>query len=132
MDTTIPEDRTKYTERRRNRPSQPDPTPGATAPDGPAATQSEQPVPAATLDSKLQRTINIAVATLGLLLTAPLLVVIAIAIKLTSPGPVLYRQARIGMDRRSARRDEGGDEYEKKRVRDLGGAAGSGTGTGSR
>jgi len=122
MDTTIPEDRTRYSDRRRNRPSKPDVIPGANARDGAAAPQSEQPAPVATADGKLQRAINIAVATLGLLLTAPLLVVIAIAIKLTSPGPVLYRQARIGMDRRSGSREEGGDEYEKKRVRDLGGA----------
>jgi len=96
--------------------------PGARALDGPVATQSEPTVPAATADSRIQRAINIAVATLGLFLTAPLLVVIAIAIKLTSPGPVFYRQARIGMDRRSGPREQGGEDYDKKRVRDLGGA----------
>ncbi|TFH67089.1 MAG: sugar transferase [Gemmatimonadales bacterium] len=122
MDTTVPEDRTRYSDRRRNRPSKPDVIPGASAPDGAAATQSEQPEPAATADSKLQRAINTTIAVLGLLLTAPLLLILAIAIKLSSPGPVFYRQARIGMDRRGGRREEGGDEYEKKRVRDLGGA----------
>jgi exopolysaccharide biosynthesis polyprenyl glycosylphosphotransferase len=34
----------------------------------------------------------------GLLLLSPLLVAVAIAVKLTSPGPVLFRQKRIGKD----------------------------------
>jgi len=37
-------------------------------------------------------------AALALLFTAPLAVVIAVAIKLTSPGPVLYRQPRGGFN----------------------------------
>ena len=122
MDTTIPDDHTRYARLSRPRPSKPDAMRSAPGPSSPTATPNEPTVPAATADSKLQRAVNIAVATLGLLLTAPLLVVIAIAIKFTSPGPVFYRQARIGMDRRNARREEGGDGYEKKRVRDLGGA----------
>jgi exopolysaccharide biosynthesis polyprenyl glycosylphosphotransferase len=36
----------------------------------------------------------------GLLVLAPLLVAIAIAIKLDSPGPVFYRQERVGKDGR--------------------------------
>jgi lipopolysaccharide/colanic/teichoic acid biosynthesis glycosyltransferase len=36
----------------------------------------------------------------SLLLSLPLLVLIAIAIKLSSPGPVLYIQERVGRDRR--------------------------------
>ena len=44
----------------------------------------------------LKRLLDVAGATAGLLLAAPLLLVIAIAIKLDSPGPVLFRQRRIG------------------------------------
>jgi lipopolysaccharide/colanic/teichoic acid biosynthesis glycosyltransferase len=38
------------------------------------------------------------VAGLLVLMTAPVLVAIAIAVKVTSPGPVFYRHQRIGMD----------------------------------
>jgi exopolysaccharide biosynthesis polyprenyl glycosylphosphotransferase len=37
-------------------------------------------------------------AAVGLLLASPLLLVLAIAIKLTSPGPILFRQRRVGRD----------------------------------
>ena len=37
-------------------------------------------------------------AALGLLLTSPLLVVLVVGIKLTSPGPILFRQRRVGRD----------------------------------
>jgi Undecaprenyl-phosphate glucose phosphotransferase len=39
-------------------------------------------------------------AALALTLTAPLMLVIALAVKLTSPGPVFYRQERMGIDGR--------------------------------
>ncbi|MDZ7266542.1 MAG: undecaprenyl-phosphate glucose phosphotransferase [candidate division KSB1 bacterium] len=39
-------------------------------------------------------------AALALIVFAPLMLVIAIAIKLTSPGPVLFKQERIGINRR--------------------------------
>lgn len=38
------------------------------------------------------------VATLGLILVAPVLLLAAIAIKLDSPGPVLFRQPRVGLN----------------------------------
>ena len=53
------------------------------------------------LDALARRALNILAAATGLLLLWPLLAVIAILIKLTSRGPVLYRQVRIGIDRRS-------------------------------
>jgi exopolysaccharide biosynthesis polyprenyl glycosylphosphotransferase len=43
-----------------------------------------------------KRTFDAIVATLLLLLLSPLLVVIAVLIKIGSPGPVFYRQSRIG------------------------------------
>jgi lipopolysaccharide/colanic/teichoic acid biosynthesis glycosyltransferase len=123
METTIPDDRTGYAERHRPKASILA-TPAITrTPEVGPAEQAESAAAPSKIDSRLQRAINVAIATMGLLLTWPLLVLIAVAIKLTSPGPVLYRQARIGMDRRGDRRQPGGeDPYDKKRVRDLGGA----------
>ena len=45
-----------------------------------------------------KRTFDLVVATGGLVLSAPLLGTIALAIKLDSPGPVLFRQQRVGRD----------------------------------
>lgn len=71
----------------------------------------------APLNGKARRALNVAVALVGLLLTLPLWVVIAIAVKLTSRGPVLYTQTRVGVDARATgvRRDD-----PRRRV-DLGG-----------
>lgn len=46
--------------------------------------------------ARLKRASDILGAGLGLLMCAPLLPLIALAIKLDSPGPVLFRQLRIG------------------------------------
>lgn len=43
-----------------------------------------------------KRTLDIVVATVGLLMTAPLWPFIAIAIKLDSPGEIFYHQIRVG------------------------------------
>lgn len=40
------------------------------------------------------------IATIGLLVFSPVLLLAALAIKLDSPGPVLFRQARVGLNRR--------------------------------
>ena len=60
--------------------------------------------------------LSVAVAAIGLVVTAPLMALIAAAIKLTSPGPVIYKQKRVGIDRRWA---PGGNH---RRARDIGGA----------
>ena len=46
------------------------------------------------------RVVNVAIAAIALVLLAPLMVLIALAVKLTSPGPVFYVQTRVGQDRR--------------------------------
>ena len=43
-----------------------------------------------------KRLIDLVSAALGLLLLAPLLLLLALAIKLDSPGPVFFRQERVG------------------------------------
>jgi len=44
----------------------------------------------------IKRVFDIIVSSAGLLILSPALLVIAIAIKMTSPGPILFRQKRIG------------------------------------
>lgn len=51
---------------------------------------------------RARRWLNVAVAVLGLVVTLPLWLLIALAIRLTSRGPVLYTQVRVGIDTRSS------------------------------
>jgi sugar transferase (PEP-CTERM system associated) len=44
----------------------------------------------------IKRMIDVTVSTVGLLLSAPITLLTAAAIKLDSPGPILYRQERVG------------------------------------
>ena len=48
----------------------------------------------------LKRAIDIALASLFLLVTAPILLLLAVAIRLESPGGVIYRQERVGLNGR--------------------------------
>jgi len=64
------------------------------------------------------RVLNVVVAGLGLVLIAPLMAVIAVLVKFSSPGPVLYHQPRVGIDRRRGRASA---EEVSRRSRDFGG-----------
>ena len=72
----------------------------------------------------VKRGMDIVGAAMGLILGAPLLALIALAIRLDSPGPIVFRQTRIGIgDRhfemykfRSMRK---GAEAELERLREL-------------
>ena len=71
-----------------------------------------------------RRALNVLVAIVGLVLTAPVMLLIAVAIRLTSEGPIIYRQVRIGLDRRGTGRSGTEDtppDILRKRKRDLGG-----------
>jgi lipopolysaccharide/colanic/teichoic acid biosynthesis glycosyltransferase len=59
---------------------------------------------------KARRALNVVVAAIGIVATAPLMAFIAVAIRLTSRGPVIYCQTRIGIDRR---RHFGGNHRRK-------------------
>ena len=48
----------------------------------------------------LNRAVNVLLGGVGLLLLSPLLLLIAIAIRLSSRGPIIYAQTRVGLDRR--------------------------------
>lgn len=66
---------------------------------------------------KARRLLNVTVALVGLVVTLPLWILIAIAIKLTSRGPVLYTQIRVGVDTRGT----GIQPQDPRRRSDLGG-----------
>ena len=65
------------------------------------------------------RALNGAVAGVGLILALPLMLAIAILIKLTSRGPVFFTQTRIGIDRRLSTAPSG----NRRRRTDSGGKA---------
>jgi sugar transferase (PEP-CTERM system associated) len=46
---------------------------------------------------KIKRAVDIAISLFGLVLGLPLVLISGLLIKLTSPGPVIYRQARVGL-----------------------------------
>jgi exopolysaccharide biosynthesis polyprenyl glycosylphosphotransferase len=57
-----------------------------------------------------KRTLDVAGAVAGLVVLSPLLALCAIAVKLTSPGPVLFRQRRVGL---------GGETFEMLKLRTM-------------
>jgi lipopolysaccharide/colanic/teichoic acid biosynthesis glycosyltransferase len=52
---------------------------------------------------RFQRELNVLVAFIGLILCLPVFVVVAVLVKLSSRGPVFYKQQRVGVDRRGGR-----------------------------
>lgn len=64
-----------------------------------------------------RRLLNVAVATLGLVIAAPVMLLVALAVKLTSRGPAIYSQVRVGQDRRRLF----GKAGDPRRANDIGG-----------
>ena len=61
----------------------------------------------------LSRLINVAIAGTALVAASPVMAAVALLVKLTSPGPVLYAQTRIGVDRRYRHKSsDGRREYD--------------------
>src|SRR5215203_6202994 len=58
----------------------------------------------------MPRILDIPIAALALAILSPFLLLAAIAIRLTSPGPVVYRQRRVG---------QGGREFEMWKLRTM-------------
>lgn len=50
-------------------------------------------------DGPLRRVVDVALAGVALVLLAPVLAAVAIAVRLDGPGPVIFRQVRVGRDR---------------------------------
>jgi lipopolysaccharide/colanic/teichoic acid biosynthesis glycosyltransferase len=57
---------------------------------------SERTVIGSPWEMTVKRVMDILVSLVVLVLLAPLLLLVALAIRVTSPGPVLYRQTRVG------------------------------------
>jgi lipopolysaccharide/colanic/teichoic acid biosynthesis glycosyltransferase len=89
---------------------------GRTAP--PRSSPSGSGVLPAERSEVMNRVLNVLIAGVALLLLAPVCVLVALLVKLTSPGPVFYTQTRVGLDRRWGRGD-GADA--ERRLEDLGG-----------
>ena len=90
----------------------------------PAETWAERAAPAFAAEIQPQprseraaRALNVVLAVVLLVVTLPLFVLVALAVRLTSRGPVLYTQLRVGLDRRS--RD--GRAPLDRRAADVGG-----------
>jgi lipopolysaccharide/colanic/teichoic acid biosynthesis glycosyltransferase len=66
----------------------------------------------------IDRVVNVVIASVALILTSPLMLLIALLVKLSSPGPIFYSQPRVGLDRR---RPSGKTPMYDRRARDLGG-----------
>jgi len=60
------------------------------------------------VSDRLNRAVNFSISLLALIVLAPLMLVIAIAVKATSRGPIVYRQTRVGVDRRRSGGDRRG------------------------
>jgi lipopolysaccharide/colanic/teichoic acid biosynthesis glycosyltransferase len=65
------------------------------------------------------RAVNMAIALVSLIILAPVMALVALAVRLTSRGPVFYVQTRVGMDRR---RREATAVFDRRR-NDVGGRA---------
>ena len=64
-----------------------------------------------------RRLLNVLAASLLIVLTSPLMLVVAILVKLTSRGPIIYTQTRVGLDRRAGR----SPRHDSRRQDDIGG-----------
>jgi len=58
------------------------------------------PQPLTMTEQRIKRAFDLLIAGTALLLLAPLLLLVAVAIKLDSPGPIFFRQARFGFNNR--------------------------------
>lgn len=81
-----------------------------------AMARGEQVEPAVRSEA-VNRAVNVLIAGIALLVLAPICVLVALAIKLTSRGPVFYTQTRVGLDRRAGRASVDDD----RRQEDFGG-----------
>jgi lipopolysaccharide/colanic/teichoic acid biosynthesis glycosyltransferase len=63
------------------------------------------------------RILNVLATLIALLVLSPLMLAVAVAVKLSSEGPILFTQPRVGLDRRGLR----GRHEDARRIQDYGG-----------
>jgi lipopolysaccharide/colanic/teichoic acid biosynthesis glycosyltransferase len=70
-----------------------------------------------------KRIMDIAVSTIVIILSLPIMALVAILVKLDSYGPAIFAQTRIGLDRRQTANIDGREMYgaHERRKEDLGG-----------
>lgn len=90
----------------------------------PPVTESVRVHPVQRVGEGARRALNLTVALTSMVLAAPLFILLAAAVKLSSPGPIFYTQERIGLNRRDRTRDRrnrtrGGSD---RRAADAGGS----------
>jgi len=68
-----------------------------------------------------RRLLNVLVAVVGIVITLPLMILIGMLVRLTSPGPAIHKQERIGLDRRRLTCPLGFPPAWDRRRHDLGG-----------
>ncbi|HEX2781440.1 MAG TPA: sugar transferase [Gemmatimonadaceae bacterium] len=73
---------------------------------------------APTHSDRVARILSMLIACVALALLSPIMLLVAVVIRLSSPGPVLYAQARVGVNRR---RSNAGPFAYDRRACDLGG-----------
>jgi len=64
---------------------------------GQASPLTVPPAPTPSGYRLAKRTLDLTASALGLVLTSPILAVVAVAVKVESPGPILFRQERLGL-----------------------------------
>lgn len=71
--------------------------------DMPAVTEPVKDVMPAERSERLSRALNVAIALVAMIILSPLYFLVALAVRLSSPGPIIYSQVRVGLDRRFRR-----------------------------
>ena len=99
----------------RRSPSQPRHSAPASVPAAAALTESFEP---RARSERATRVFNVVLATLMLIVASPIMLIAAIAVRLSSKGPIFYMQERVGLDRRWTR----SHALNERRRQDLGGA----------
>jgi lipopolysaccharide/colanic/teichoic acid biosynthesis glycosyltransferase len=62
------------------------------------------------LNGGITRLLDLAISLFGLIFLSPLFLLVALAVKCSSPGPIIYRSFRVGRDRRRFVREP--DDYQ--------------------